>query len=77
MTIDDRKKPEPEGEPLSSFRTGACIRLVRDSGESFLGRVYIVAAVGDAKRLAINLSNGCHRDQGRFVLEPRAKVVIG
>jgi hypothetical protein len=77
MKIDDPKKSKQVGALLNSFALGDCIRLVSDGGStSSLGYVYIVAGVGDADRLAINLSDGYRRDEGLFVLEPHAKVVI-
>ncbi len=78
MKIDDPKKPGLVGGPLSSFSKGDCIRLVsieNGFGEPFIGDVYIVFDL-DAHRWAINLSDGCNRQMGKFVLEPNAKVVI-
>jgi hypothetical protein len=75
----ERVKTQGEGRLLDSFEKGDCVRLVSerigDSGP-FIGHVYIVGAVG-GRRLAINLSDGSHRGEGVFVLEPNAKVVIG
>lgn len=77
MKIDDPKWKSAGGNPLSSFDTGACIRLVQDDTEMFVGAVYIVCDIEEKGRLAINLSRGTYRDDGLFVLEPNAKVVIG
>lgn len=77
MKIDDQKKSKPVGAPLSSFSLGSCVRLVGDDYDGFyIGQVYIVATVGSADHTAINLKEGCHRVEGRFVLEPNARVVI-
>ncbi len=75
----ERAMTTSEGELLSSFELGDCIRLVGAEGgcgEPFIGCVYIVAGVGCGDRSAVNLSDGCHREAGKFVLEPTAKVVI-
>ena len=65
-----------KGQLLNSFTRGDCIRLVDDVSGVCLDRVYIAAAAPAGKLLAINLEDGCYREAGRFVLEPRVKVVI-
>ena len=74
-------KTAGKGQPLNSFKYGDCIRLVGAEdgfGGSFVGCVYIVAAVSDedGSRAAVSLSDGYYRKQGRFMLEPSARVVI-
>lgn len=65
------------GSPLNSFKPGDCIRLVDDGRhDMFLGCVYIVGCSNEPRRLAISLTDGTYRCNGRFVLEPNAKVVI-
>ncbi len=78
MKIDDSRKKLVRGDTLSSFVLGDCVRLVgmeSGFGEPFIGHIYVVSRF-NRHLLAVNLSDGCHRETGEFVLEPTAKVVI-
>ena len=72
----ERVRTQGEGQQLDSFERGDCVRLVVDVVDAgSFDYVYIVSSF-NGHRLAINLSDGCHRELGKFVLEPNAKVVI-
>lgn len=77
MKINDKSKC-PQGEPLSTFARGDCIRLAKDvpGAEKAENAYFIVSASPDGGDVAIRLSDGCWQKTGRFVLEPNAKVVI-
>ncbi len=74
MEINDRATL-PSGRPLDSFKPSDCIRLVGGAADCYLRRLYLVAFV-DERKIAVNFAYGGFREDGLFVLEPTAKVVI-
>lgn len=78
MNIEDKGMAQ-QGNPLSSFSRGDCIRLVSDGApcEQCIGNLYLVGAIpACGESIATNLRDGCFRHDGLFVLEPSATVVI-